>query len=281
MIRKTLLSLAAATTLALPALGAGKGEVTDITFSFEGPFGSFDSQQLQRGLQVYQNVCAACHGIKRVAFRNLADPGGVEWPEEQIKAFMAEYYPESLDKETGEYRTSRVSDYFPPNDGAGAPDLSLMAKARAGFHGPSGTGMNQLFKGIGGAEYIYSLLAGYHETPECALDSDIDGTYNIAFANGGYPAECLDENGKQTVPGSWISMGQPMWGDEVTYADGTPATLEQQSEDVAAFLMWVAEPKMNARKEAGLTAVIFLVVLSVLLYFTNKKLWAPIKRKEF
>ncbi|GIX14938.1 MAG: cytochrome c [Paracoccaceae bacterium] len=281
MIRKTLLALAATAAIAGPALAAGEAEVTDISFSFEGPFGSFDPHQLQRGLQVFQTVCAACHGIKRVAFRNLGDPGGVEWPEEQIKAFIAEFYPETTDKETGEPRATRPSDYFPPNVDAGAPDLSLMAKARAGFHGPMGLGINQLFKGIGGPEYIYSLLTGYHEPPACAAESNIEGSYNIAFPNGGYPAECIDENGHRMAPGSWIAMPQPLMGQDVEYQDGTPATLEQEAEDVAAFLMWVAEPKMMARKEAGLTAVLFLIVLSVLLYFTNKKLWAPVKRQDF
>lgn len=302
MIRKTLLSLACALGAAAPALGAGEtAPVEDVSFSFEGPFGSYDPQQLQRGLQVFANVCAGCHGLQYLSFRNLMEPGGPDMPEEQVKTFISEYYPETFDPELDDWRASRTSDPFPAVTSANAPDLSLMAKARAGFHGPMGTGINQLFRGIGGPEYIYSLLSGYRDTPDCALDSDIEGSYNIVFGNGGYPDSCkiyeerevekTNPDGTVTmvtekkeigrmVPGSWISMGQPLWGDDVDYQDGTPATIEQEAKDVAAFLMWAAEPKMMARKEAGLTAVVFLIILSVLLFYTNKKLWAPVKREE-
>jgi ubiquinol-cytochrome c reductase cytochrome c1 subunit len=160
-----------------------------------------------------------------------------------------------------------------------APDLSLMAKKRAGFHGPYGLGINQFFKGMGGPEYIASLMTGYEENPECAPE-DFSGYYNKAFPNGGIPDSCKDENGKATVEGSWISMAPPLYGDDVEYADGHDASLANVSMDVSAFLMWTAEPKLMARKQAGFAGVVFLTLLSVLLYLNNKRLWAPIKNKE-
>lgn len=279
MFRK--LTLTAATALALTTgqviAAEIETEVEDFAFSFEGPFGSFDQMQLQRGLQVFTEVCAACHGLEQVAFRNLHEEGGPGLPEDQMRAY-AEFY-EVYDPAIDDFRAATPADKFPAVTGAGAPDLSLMAKSRAGFHGPYGSGINQLVKGMGGPEYIASLLAGYHETPECAPE-DFDGYYNVAFAPGGYPDSCLDEHGHRTVPGSWIGMPQPLWGDDVEYADGHSTELHHEAQDVAAFLMWTAEPKMMARKHAGLAGVILLTMLSVLLYLTNKRLWAPHKHKD-
>lgn len=285
MFRK--FTLTAATALALmtgQAMAAEvETEIHDFAFSFEGPFGSYDQMQLQRGLQVYTEICAACHGLELVAFRNLSDEGGPHLPEDQMRAY-AEFYEvfdQALFDGEGDFRPATPADHFPGSALSSAPDLSLMAKARAGFHGPYGTGLNQLFKGMGGAEYIASILTGYHEEPECALEGEpMDGFYNVAFAAGGYPESCLDEKGKHTVPGSWIAMSQPLYGDDVEYADGHSTDLEHVAQDVAAFLMWTAEPKLVARKQAGLTGVIFLTVLSVLLYLTNKRLWAPHKNKK-
>ena len=285
MFRK--LTLTAATVLALTSEQAIAAEVEthieDFDFSFEGPFGSFDQMQLQRGLQVYTEICAACHGLQYVAFRNLHDEGGPALPEDQVRAY-AEFYEvfdQSLFDGEGDFRPATPADKFPASSLSNAPDLSLMAKARAGFHGPAGTGINQLVKGMGGAEYIASLLTGYEEEPECALEGDpMDGYYNVAFAAGGFPDSCKDDHGKHKVPGSWIAMAPPLYGDDVVYADGHSTELEHVAEDVAAFLMWTAEPKMMARKQAGLTGVIFLTVLSVLLYLTNKRLWAPHKKKH-
>ena len=141
-----------------------------------------------------------------------------------------------------------------------APDLSLMAKARAGFSGPYGLGINQFFRGMGGPEYIYSILTGY--TGE---EKEEAGT--LFYGNAAFP-------------GGWIAMSPPLMEDLVTYADGTPATVENMAEDVASFLMWTAEPKLMDRREAGFTAVIFLVILSTLLYLTNKKLWSGIKGRK-
>jgi ubiquinol-cytochrome c reductase cytochrome c1 subunit len=283
MLRTLTLTAAAALGLSAgAALAAGAAHVEDFAFSFEGPFGSYDQMQLQRGLQVFTEVCASCHGLKHVAYRNLAEPGGPMLPEDQMRAYAAQYEvwdPTLLDGE-GDYRPATPADRFGESSMSNAPDLSLMAKARAGFSGPYGTGLSQLFNGMGGAEYIASLLTGYAEEPECALEGDpMDGYYNTAFANGGFPESCIDENGKHMVPGSWIAMPQPLYGDDVEYADGHPTDLHHLAQDVAAFLMWAAEPKLNARKQAGLTGVIFLSVLAVLLYLTNKRLWAPVKHR--
>lgn len=234
--------------------------IEDIAFSFEGPFGKFDQFQLQRGFQVYSEVCAACHGLRYVPLRTLSDSNGLGMPEDQIKAYAAELEP-IMDPETEEERPRLVTDHFPTVSGEGmGPDLSLMAKARAGFHGPYGTGVAQLFRGTGGPEYIHAILVGYDgETKEEA------GTtlyHNTAF------------------DGNWIQMMEPLMDDMVTYEDGTPATVDQMARDVSAFLMWTAEPKMMDRKQVGLISVLFLVVLAALLYLTNKRLWWPIKHRN-
>lgn len=252
-IAATALSLSGGAALA----AGGGGHVTDYAFPFEGPFGSYDTQQLQRGLQVYTEICAACHGLRYVAFRNLADVGGPMLPEDQMRAY-AEFY-EVFDEELDDFRPAGPTDHFPESSLENAPDLSLMAKGRAGFHGPYGTGLSQLFNGMGGAEYIASVLTSY-------TGSEKEEAGTVLYGNEAF--------------GGYMSMAQPLWGDDVEYADGTEATLEQVAMDVSAFLMWTAEPKLNARKEAGFTAVAFLVVLSVLLYLTNKRLWAPVKNRE-
>ncbi len=274
------LTLTAATALALTtgqAIAEGESHVHDYDFSFEGPFGSYDQMQLQRGLQIYTEVCSSCHGLEFVAFRTLHDEGGPALPEDQMRAY-AEFY-EVYDPEIDDYRLATPADKFPAVTSANAPDLSLMAKSRAGFHGPLGSGINQFVKGMGGAEYIASILAGYEEAPDCAPE-DFDGYYNVAFASGGFPEECVDDHGHNMVPGSWIGMAQPLWGDDVEFADGHSTDIEHEAQDVAAFLMWTAEPKMMARKQAGLAGVILLIMLSVLLYLTNKRLWAPHKHKD-
>lgn len=277
MFRKIAISAVSALALTTGAAFAagGGGHVEDFAFSFEGPFGTFEEHQLQRGLQVFTEVCSACHGLKFVPIRSLADEGGPHLPEDQVRAYAKQFTV--IDKETGAEREAVPADKFPANTGAGAPDLSLMAKARAGFHGPYGSGINQLMRGIGGPEYIFSILTGYEENPACAPDG-IDGYYyNKAFANGGVPDSCKDEHGVSTVAGSWIAMPPPLADDQVTYQDGTKASLHQMSEDAAAFLMWTAEPQMMARKDAGFKAVIFLIVLASLLYLTNKRLWSRVK----
>lgn len=289
MIRN--ITRAAAATLFALTTGATAAEVAihieDVAFAHEGPFGKFDQMQLQRGLQVYTEVCSACHGLKYVPIRTLADEGGPGLPEDQVRAYAAAFpindeasNPQLFDAEKGEFRALTPADKFPANRSLAAPDLSLMAKSRAAFHGPYGTGVAQLFQGIGGPEYIHALLMGYtDEAPACATGNEA-GYYNKVFANGGIPDSCKDEHGLATIPGSWIAMAPPLSDDLVTYADGTPATVDQMAEDVASFLMWAAEPKMMARKEAGFTAVIMLTVLASLLYLTNKRLWAGVKGRK-
>jgi ubiquinol-cytochrome c reductase cytochrome c1 subunit len=280
MFRKLTLATVLAVS-ASTAFAASEGIVEDFDFSFEGPFGSFDQNQLQRGLKIYTEICSACHGMELVAFRNLHDEGGPALPEDQVRAYATnfEVFDQALLDGEGDFRPATPADKFPGSSLSTAPDLSLMAKARAGFHGPYGTGLNQLFKGMGGPEYIASLMTGYIDPPECAPE-DFDGYYNIAFAAGGYPEECKYEDGEHKYPGSWISMSPPLYGDDVEFDDGHSTELRNESEDVAAFLMWTAEPKMMARKQAGLTGVLFLIVLTGLLYLTNKRLWAPLKPKD-
>lgn len=257
MFRKLAASaLMAATLAATPAFSAGGlGEITDFSFSFEGPFGTYDRNQLQRGLQVYHEVCASCHGLQYVPFRTLSDRNGPELPEDQMRAFADMY--EVWDAELRDWRAATGPDHFPESQFEGAPDLSLMAKARVGFEGPYGLGLNQLFRGLGGAEYIASFLTGYTGEEEFQAGS-------VFYFNKAYDG--------------WVSMAPILFDDMVFYEDGTPATEEQMAKDVAAFLMWTAEPKMVERKRAGFVGVIFLSVLSVLLYLSNKQLWAPIKK---
>ncbi|WP_374374921.1 cytochrome c1 [Tabrizicola sp.] len=260
MFRNIALIAASALTLGSGvALAEGTGgHIEDVAFAHEGPFGKFDQFQLQRGLQVYTEVCAACHGLKYVPLRTLSDEGGPGLPEDQVRAYAKQFTV--TDKETGEDREAIPSDNFPANTNAGAPDLSLMAKARAGFHGPYGTGVNQFFRGMGGPEYIHAILTGYTGEEKDEFGSTF--YENHAFATG------------------WLRMPPPLSDDQVTYADGTKATVDQMSMDVASFLMWAAEPKLMDRKNAGFVSVIFLLVLSTLLYLTNKRIWAGIKGKK-
>ncbi|CUH78634.1 cytochrome c1 [Tropicibacter naphthalenivorans] len=254
------LTLSALTALALSAGGAfaagGEGHIEDFDFSFEGPFGTYDQMQLQRGLKVYTEVCAACHGLKFVPIRSLGEEGALGYSEDEVRAYAAQNF-EVFDEELDDFRPARPADNFPENTGVGAPDLSLMAKARAGFHGPYGLGINQMVKGMGGAEYIASLLTGY--TGETKEEAGVTLYANTAF------------------PGGWISMAPPLAGEDVDFDDGHSNSLHHESQDVAAFLMWTAEPKMMARKQAGFVGVFFLVVLSVLLYLVNKRIWKPVK----
>lgn len=229
-------------------------------FSFEGPFGTYDQLQLQRGLQVFTEVCSACHGAKFVPIRSLADDGGPHLPADQVRAYAAGL--EEIDLPDGTTRPREWTDNFPARSGEGmGPDLSLMAKARAGFHGPEGTGINQLLRGIGGPEYIHAILTGY--TGETKEEAGTTFYENHAF------------------PGGWIAMPPPLTEDQITFEDGSPASIDAMSMDVSAYLMWSAEPKMMDRKKAGFVAVTFLILLSALLYLTNKKIWARVKGKEF
>ncbi len=241
--------------------GYPKAYTKDYAFSFEGPFGKYDPFQLQRGLQVYTQVCAACHGLRQVAFRNLGDPGGPQMEPDQVKAFarLFEVPDDSEEAEPGDTRPGKPADKFPDVTTAGAPDLSLMAKARAGFKGPYGSGMAQLFKGMGGAEYIASILTGY-------TGEEKEEVGSVIYRNTAFPS-------------GWIAMPPPLTEGMVEYLGQGEPTVEEMAVDVAAFLMWTAEPKLNQRKRTGFLVVGFLILLTTLLYLSNKQLWAKPKRK--
>lgn len=270
---KTKLSLSilglAAALVAGPALAAGGDTKLPERqpWSFAGPFGKFDRAQLQRGFQVYREVCANCHSLKRVAFRNLSEPGGPQFSEAQIKALAAEYKVKDGPNDSGDMfeRPGRPSDKFPApfaNEaaaraalGAYPPDFSLLAKARGYSRGfplflvdalpvPGGAYQEH------GADYIVALLNGYSK-PD-------------------------DPNWNDYMPGNKIAMAAPLSDGVVDYTDGSPKTLLQYSRDVAAFMMWAAEPKLEERKKTGFRVMAFLLVFAGLLYFTKKKVWADV-----
>ena len=259
MLKRFAITAAAALSLSGAALAAGsEAHVHDVDFSFEGPFGTYVQFQLQRGLQVYTEVCSACHGLRYVPLRTLSDEAGPGIPEDQVRAYAANL--DIFDPELDDTRPRTPADHFPMSGLSNAPDLSMMAKARAGFHGPAGLGINQMMYGIGGPEYIVALLTGY--TGEEKTQAGVTLYENTAY------------------PGGWISMAPPIEDELVEYADGHANDTYHISEDVASFLMWTAEPKMMARKQVGFISVLMLGLLAVLLWLTNKKLWAPIKRKD-
>jgi ubiquinol-cytochrome c reductase cytochrome c1 subunit len=236
--------------LAAPAQAAKDVPIPDTDFGFEGVFGTFDRGALQRGFQVYEQVCAACHGIRLIAFRNLADLG---YSEEEIKAIAADYQVQDGPNDQGEMfmREAVGSDRVPSpyrneqearmiNGGAYPPDLSLMAKKRAG-----------------GAEYIKALLEGYTEPP---ADMELmPGMYYNAY-----------------YPGHQIAMPPILVDGIVEYADGTEATIEQMSYDTATFLMWTAEPMLEDRKQMGVKVILFLLVFTGLMYAVKRKVWADL-----
>lgn len=260
MIKK--LVLTALTALALTsggayAAGGGEQHIEDFKFSFEGPFGKFDEEQLRRGLKIYTEVCSACHGMKFLNFRNLADEGGPHYSDDEVRAYAAGF--DVFDPALDDTRPATPADKFPPSNLENAPDLTLMAKARAGFHGPAGLGINQLVKGMGGAEYIASLLTGY-------TGEEKEQAGSVFYENTAFP-------------GGWIAMAPPLEDELVEFDDGHSNNLHHMAEDVSAFLMWTAEPKMMARQQAGFTGVLFLSIFACLMYLTNKRLWAPVKKK--
>ncbi len=257
------LILGAAVVATTSANAAGEVEKpTRQSWSFGGPFGKFDRGQLQRGFQVYREVCAACHTLNKVAFRNLADKGGPEFSDSQIKALAAEYKIKDFD-DKGEpiERDGRAADRFPKlfvnSDAAAAvhgvapPDFSVIAKAR-GYSRGFPLFILDAFPGMAyqehGVDYVAALLTGYTK-PD-------------------------DLNWNKYFPGQAIKMAKPLSADQVAYADGTPTTEAQYAKDVSAFLYWAAEPKMEERKRTGLNVMLFLLVFAGLMYFTKKKIWA-------
>ncbi len=262
-----------AMTFAAPAWasGAHRENAEEYAFSFEGPFGKFDRAQLQRGWLVFKEVCSSCHSLKYIRFRNLYEPGGPEFTKEQAKAIAAEYEIEDGPNDEGEMftRPGRLADAIPgpykndeeakaANNNALPPDLSLIVKAREGWEYPWYISpFLKLAKGGGGAEYIRSLLMGYKEAP------------------GGEEKEGLSYN--PYFPDHWIAMPPPMTGEDVEYADGTKPTLEQEATDVAAFLTWASQPKLEERKRVGLMTMLFLGVFAFLMFMVKRALWADIR----
>lgn len=233
------------------------------SWSFYGPFGKYDRAQLQRGYQVYREVCANCHSMKLVAFRDLAASGGPSFSEEQVKALAATFKVKDGPNQTGDMfeRPGRPSDYFPspfPNPeaaaaalGAAPPDMSLLAKARdfeRGFPLFLVDAVTQYQEE--GVDYIYALLNGYTKAD--------------------------DPNFNEWFPGHHIAMPPPLSDGAVAYTDGSPQTLQQYAKDVAAFLQWAAEPKLEARKTLGFAVLIYLAVFAVMLYLIKRRIWAKI-----
>ncbi len=233
---------------------AEKVELLKTDWSFKSLFGKFDRGSLQRGYQVYTEVCAGCHSMKYLSYRNLSEKGGPEFPIEQAKAIAASFEITDGPNEDGEMytRPAKLSDKFvspypnvkaaqAANGGAYPPDMSVLVKARSG-----------------GADYIYSVLLGYEEPPSgVTLD---DGVYYNKY-----------------MYGNNIKMAKPLSEDIVEYSDGTKATEEQMAKDVTTFLMWAAEPHLEARHKMGFRAIIYLIILTVLVYFSMKRVWSRIE----
>ncbi len=232
-------------------------------WSFAGPFGKFDRGQLQRGFKVFREVCQTCHGMQLLSFRNLAEPGGPGFTPAQVAAVAAEYkYKEPNDQGDMVERNGRPADHFPPPmlrfPTGTPPDLSVITKAR-GYERGFPVFVIDMFTQYqeAGADYIVALLKGY-ENPPPGTQVPSGTMYNKYF------------------PGHGIAMPPPLSDGRVPYTDGSPQTLDQYAKDVTAFLAWAAEPHLEARKRLGMQVVIFLIVLSSLLYFTKKKVWRAV-----
>jgi len=266
------LALAALTAGPTVALGAETLPAKNISYSFEGPFGVFDRAQLQRGYQVYKDVCSSCHSMRFIKFRNLSEPGGPEFTPVEVKAIAASFQVTDGPNDQGEMyqRPGLPSDTFPspfPNEkaaraafgGALPPDLSLITKSRAGWEGKlSSLYLTKMFFGQGGPQYVYSVLTGFQDAP--AGEKGPEGKYYDPYFKAG----------------PWISMPPPLSDGMVTYGDGTKATVDQMARDVSAFLAWTAEPKMEARKRMGFEVLIYMAVLTVLLYLVKKAIWSKV-----
>ncbi len=244
-----------------------------MSWSFAGVFGTYDRGQLQRGFQVYREVCASCHGLDYVAFRTLADPDGPGFSAAQVSALAAEYQIQDGPNTDGEMfeRPGRPSDRFPPpfpndqaaavaNGGAVPPDLSLMTKARAAPRGALYTVLDFFTQyQEAGADYMHALLTGYGEEPPHGMEIPPGVYYNPYFLGG-----------------AALAMPPPLAEGVVTYSDGSPETVDQYSKDVSAFLMWAAEPHLVARKRLGFSVMVFLLVFATLMYLTKRRVWAAV-----
>ncbi len=233
---------------------AEKVDYLKTDWSFKGLFGKFDRATLQRGYQVYTEVCASCHSMKYLSYRNLSEEGGPEFSEAAAKAIAASFEVKDGPNADGEMftRPGKLSDKFvmpydnvkaaqAANGGAYPPDMSVLVKARGG-----------------GVDYIYSLLQGYEDPPsEVTLD---DGVYYNKY-----------------MYGNKIRMAAPLSDGIVEYGDGTNASVEQMSKDVTTFLMWAAEPHLEARHQMGFKAIVYLIILTILVYFSMKKIWSRVE----
>ena len=233
-----------------------KIDFIDINWSFKGIFGTFDRASLQRGYQVYNEVCAGCHSVQHLSYRNLSEKGGPEFSIEEAKAIASQFEVEDGPNSDGEMfmRSARLSDNFvkpyqnveastAANGGAYPPDMSVLAKARAG-----------------GADYIYSLLMGYEEPPE-GFELD-DGVYYNKY-----------------MPGNKIKMSEPISDGIVEYSDGTNPTKDQISKDITTFLVWAAEPHLESQHAMGFKAIIYLIILITLVYMSKQKVWSKFGSK--
>jgi len=276
MKRLAVFALAAAS---MPLVAYAAGEAVKIDrqpWSFAGLLGRFDQNQLQRGFQVYKDACAQCHGISRLDFRNLAQPGGPGFNEDGVKGLAATYEVQDGPNDEGKMfkRPGRLSDKVPPpyanekesravHNGAYPPDLSLITKARGvEYHGSIFAHPLHLLKDMAmgyqeaGADYVYALLTGYADAPAGFKLND-GMQYNRAF------------------PGHQITMPPPLSeGGAIKYQDGTPATVDQMARDVVAFLSWAGDPKHDDRKRMGLLVILYLLITAVLLYFAKTRIWA-------
>ena len=277
-MKKTLVLIAAAAGLSLmaaqPVLASGGAQHPKSGgFSFEGPFGTFDQGQLQRGYKVYREVCASCHGMDLMYFRTLAEPGGPFYDAHQVnpaenrfvKVLAAEVQVPDIDSETGEaiMRDAVPADRFPNpypnataaaagNGGAAPPDLSVMAKARHD-----------------GANYIYSLLSGYKDAP-AGLEIRPGQYYNPYMAGDLSP---FVAEGAHVPPGGFIAMPPPLMDGQVTYDDGSAETVDQYSKDVAAFIAWASDPRQVQRKQSGMGVLIFLILFAGVTYVSYRRIW--------
>jgi len=233
---------------------AEKTDLLKIDWSFKGLFGKFDRGSLQRGYQVYSEVCAGCHSMKYLSYRNLSEKGGPEFSVEQVKAIASSFEVTDGPNEDGDMfvRPAKLSDKFvmpyknekaaqAANGGAYPPDMSVLAKARSG-----------------GADYLYSVLLGY-EAPPSGTTLD-EGVYYNKY-----------------MYGNNIRMAKPLDDGLVEYSDGTTASEEQMAKDVVTFLMWAAEPHLESRHKMGFKAIVYLIILTILVYFSMKKIWSRVE----
>jgi ubiquinol-cytochrome c reductase cytochrome c1 subunit len=280
MLRKVLALAALVGAVAAPALAATTQKPLDVQhWSFNGPFGEYDQAQLQRGFKVYQQVCSACHSINYITFHNLGDPGGPFWSDKYpnsndnpvVKAIAASWVRQvpDINADTGDtiQRPATTADVlvgpFPnaaaaraSNGGALPPDMSLLVAAREG--GPS---------------YVYSIVTGFVDPP--AGLTPPPGKYYNPYFPGDVTANWTGDP-KNVPVGGFIGMPPPLTDCRVTYDDGTPCTISQEAKDVAAFLTWASDPKMNERKQIGLAVMIYLVLFSGILYASYRRIWRKV-----